>query len=131
MVRAILTIALVIATACHRGVNVMCTPVNVETFVAVTPQNIEQMAEVRFSVTSPEDEQVIRNAISTAPSGAFERTRVRMLIEIPDRPRVYIDSYGGLLDGVRQGKMSDAAFATMVALARRYKCDSGLIFRPQ
>jgi hypothetical protein len=94
-------------------VRVYYVPFGIETFLPITPENIETRA-FRVGTVEPAGRAAneLRSIIAAAKPGAFDAKRVRALIRLPDMV-ISIDSEGGIYTPSGPGVLSPAQFASV------------------
>lgn len=116
------TLYLIFFTAAHSGMHgsllVRYIPFDVETYSAVTPNNINESTTCVYGGIPEEVLRSMRELINLAGEGQFDDARVRVKLEGFDGGSIYIDADGGLLiepaSTIR--KLSESNFAALKSL---------------
>jgi hypothetical protein len=104
MFRAIAAIAALSFASCgvdedqiSGSVMIYYVPIGAETFVPVTPENVESsyMAYAKMEVGSPEIHKIM-SLISSTENGEFDGEMVRVKLSFSDGQKIFIDNEGGV-----------------------------------
>jgi hypothetical protein len=106
--------------AARNDVKVSYIPFGLQTYAAVTPENIDDDPHSTFHLkATSEDAAQVRAIIERAGAGQFDRLVVRALIEIGGDEKIWIDNDGGVFDGRTRKHLRPDDFATLKSIFNR------------
>lgn len=98
-------------------VKIYYIPFQYETYAPVTIDSIEKTAICALGISSrSEDAAVIREVVESTTGGGFDGSFVRAKIAGLWANDIFIDKYGGILDGTRKRRLSEEAFGKLSTL---------------
>lgn len=108
-------------------------PFNADTYVPVTVESIEKMANCKFTLDhAAEEVHVLKDAIESSSAGAFDNRVVRLKAIGVFAHAIYVDIDGGMLyeRSNKQRKLSEEGFnvikSLMKKLSKQQRCELGM-----
>lgn len=98
-------------------VSICYVPIGVETYVPMTPENIEQHCARTAQINAADKKYLeIKSLLQKAGLGSFDREAVRVkLTEVGAEP-IYIDNAGGVSSGKSELRLNASALAKVKRL---------------
>ena len=130
MKKLVMLLAVVVSFACSsedktlEKVLIYFIPFEAETYVPITPKNIEESANLIGSLALTDRRfRKLRKLLESSPAGEIDRIMLRAKIVLPDNGVIFIDKYGGVqLPEKEPRKLKNSDFRTVKRILEKVTC---------